>query len=255
MNDRYDWERDRALKRDRDPRNERDSDYSGQQGGGSRQQWASDGLGRHRYSSDNSYREGYDNRDAWRGSESDARENRIRTSAAYRGDYGPTSQTGDYFGPGDFGSGSHAYAANWDRGYGASRSVSAGYGAGRYDAGQASQREPRRWGDRQMGGYEPGEGYARDEAHRGFLDRAADEVMSWWGDEDAARRREQDHREDHRGRGPSDYTRTDERIREDANDRLTDDWRIDARKVSVAVEKGEVTLSVNGGAKVGHSAA
>lgn len=73
---------------------------------------------------------------------------------------------------------------------------------------------------------------------RGFLDRASDEIASWFGDEDAARRREMDHS----GRGPEGYTRSDERIREDANDRLTHDWGIDARKISVSVASGEVTL-------------
>ena len=82
-------------------------------------------------------------------------------------------------------------------------------------------------------------GYAGRQNERGFLQRAGDEVASWFGDEDAARRREQDHR----GRGPSDYTRSDERIREDANDRLTEDWRIDASRISVAVKDGEITLS------------
>lgn len=73
---------------------------------------------------------------------------------------------------------------------------------------------------------------------RGFLERAGDEVASWFGDEDAARRREADHR----GRGPSDYTRSDERIREDVNDALTHDWRVDASHVRVTVKDGEVTL-------------
>lgn len=82
-------------------------------------------------------------------------------------------------------------------------------------------------------------GYASRRHERGFLQRAGDEVASWFGDDDAARRREQDHR----GRGPADYTRSDERIREDANDRLTEDWRIDASRISVAVKDGEITLS------------
>lgn len=73
---------------------------------------------------------------------------------------------------------------------------------------------------------------------RGFLDRAGDEIASWFGDEDAARRREQDHR----GRGPSDYTRSDERIREDINDRLTHDGRVDATHIRVTVKDGEVSL-------------
>jgi osmotically-inducible protein OsmY len=74
---------------------------------------------------------------------------------------------------------------------------------------------------------------------RGFWDRASDEVASWFGDEDAARRREADHR----GRGPKDYTRSDERIREDANDRLTEDSRVDASNITLTVDKGEITLN------------
>ncbi|HEY0596126.1 SWFGD domain-containing protein, partial [Sphingopyxis sp.] len=61
-------------------------------------------------------------------------------------------------------------------------------------------------------------GYApRGRGERGFFERAGDEVLSWFGDEEAQRRRERDHR----GRGPTDYIRSDDRIREDVNDRLT----------------------------------
>ncbi|MCE3289794.1 MAG: hypothetical protein K0R83_1806 [Caulobacter sp.] len=48
---------------------------------------------------------------------------------------------------------------------------------------------------------------------------------------------------EHRGRGPADYRRSDDRIREDVNDRLTDDAHIDASGIQVAVKDGEVTLS------------
>ncbi|MET1754038.1 BON domain-containing protein [Novosphingobium sp. RD2P27] len=82
---------------------------------------------------------------------------------------------------------------------------------------------------------------------RGFLQRAGDEVASWFGDDDASRRREMDKREmdtreDHRGRGPANYTRSDERIFEDANDHLTHDWTVDASNITVTVRDGEVTL-------------
>lgn len=95
-------------------------------------------------------------------------------------------------------------------------------------------------------GYGPATGSASDRAYdrgydrnrRDWFDRAGDEVMSWFGDEDAARRR----RMDHRGRGPSNYTRSDDRIREDVNDKLTDDWGVDASNVNVTVNNGEVTL-------------
>lgn len=48
---------------------------------------------------------------------------------------------------------------------------------------------------------------------------------------------------DHRGRGPKGYKRSDQRIEEDVNDRLTDDPRVDASEVQVHVQNGEVTLT------------
>jgi osmotically-inducible protein OsmY len=44
------------------------------------------------------------------------------------------------------------------------------------------------------------------------------------------------------GRGPKDYQRSDERIREDANDALTRDPEIDASDIQVSVSNGEITL-------------
>jgi osmotically-inducible protein OsmY len=45
------------------------------------------------------------------------------------------------------------------------------------------------------------------------------------------------------GRGPKGYTRSDDRIREDVNDRLTDDPEIDATEIDVKVSNCEVTLT------------
>ena len=45
------------------------------------------------------------------------------------------------------------------------------------------------------------------------------------------------------GRGPKGYQRSDDRIREDVCDRLTDDPMLDASDIEVAVSRGEVTLS------------
>jgi osmotically-inducible protein OsmY len=45
------------------------------------------------------------------------------------------------------------------------------------------------------------------------------------------------------GRGPKGYKRSDERIREDVCDRLTEDPRIDASDIEVHVAGGEVTLA------------
>jgi len=48
---------------------------------------------------------------------------------------------------------------------------------------------------------------------------------------------------EHRGRGPKNYVRSDERIREDLNDRLSEDSWLDASEIDVDVSSGEVTLS------------
>jgi hypothetical protein len=45
------------------------------------------------------------------------------------------------------------------------------------------------------------------------------------------------------GKGPKGYVRSDERIREDVCDRLTDDPDLDASSIDVQVKNGEVTLS------------
>jgi osmotically-inducible protein OsmY len=93
-----------------------------------------------------------------------------------------------------------------------------------------------------------------DEGDRGWWDKTSDEVASWFGDEEAARRRRMDARSrgdygdysgygGYRGRGPSGYSRSDDRIKEDINDRLTDYDYIDATNVTVDVHNGEVTLS------------
>ncbi|MEZ2223460.1 BON domain-containing protein [Rhizobium sp. RCC_161_2] len=96
---------------------------------------------------------------------------------------------------------------------------------------------------------DPERGYARQynfERSRGdqppqrdFMDRAGDEVASWFGDDQAAHRREMDK---FRGKGPKGYKRTDERILEDVNDRLTDAPFLDASDIEVSVTGGEVTL-------------
>lgn len=47
----------------------------------------------------------------------------------------------------------------------------------------------------------------------------------------------------HKGKGPQSYKRSDDRIREDVSDRLTDDGQLDASHIAVAVQDGEVTFS------------
>ncbi len=112
--------------------------------------------------------------------------------------------------------------------YGAFGAASSDYGRQRYETGRFGLPQ----GDRR-----PGEG-------RSFLDKAADEVASWFGFRDAEhRRREEELRAPHRGRGPKSYKRADGRIQEDINDRLTEDPYLDATDIEVSVANGEVTLT------------
>ena len=98
------------------------------------------------------------------------------------------------------------------------------------------------------GRYTPNAREGRGEESRSWWDRTQDEVSSWFGDGEARRRREWDERQadikaEHRGRGPKGYTRSDSRIEEDINDRLTDDPYLDASDIAVSVKDSEVTLS------------
>lgn len=94
--------------------------------------------------------------------------------------------------------------------------------------------DTRNYGNANQGGYD-----------RDWWDRTKDEVASWFGNDDAARRRERDKSMQgyHRGKGPRGYTRSDDRIREDINDRLSDDPFIDASDIDVKVESCNVILS------------
>jgi osmotically-inducible protein OsmY len=121
---------------------------------------------------------------------------------------------------------------------------------GGYEYGQYGYRN--RYGEPYRGSYEErySEPYYRSRSYRGpedrgFWDRASDEVRSWFGDEEAERRRRVDEMRSgpHVGRGPRNYKRSDERIREDVNDRLTDDYYLDASDIEVKVNDCVVTLT------------
>jgi osmotically-inducible protein OsmY len=121
---------------------------------------------------------------------------------------------------------------------------------GSYDYGQRGYRsrysEPYRssYEERYSEPYYRGGPYRGGE-DRGFWDRASDEVRSWFGDEDAEQRRRMDETRpgSYAGYGPRSYKRSDERIREDINDRLTDDYYLDATDIEVSVNEGVVALA------------
>lgn len=85
----------------------------------------------------------------------------------------------------------------------------------------------------------------RNMQNRDWWDRTRDEVSSWFGDEDAERRRDMDRRYEggHRGKGPRNYHRSEDRIKEDICDRLTDDDMLDATDIDIEVHADEVILT------------
>jgi len=180
-------------------------------------------------------------------------------------EYGDVPQgydAGEY----DAGAYSPTRARYHDEGYGRS-----GYGAypGEYrrDSYRSEMNRPASGG---TGGYDYERGYGdggrrEDRGDRfqdagrsagEFLHRAGEKVASWfnaggegrvydrdyldptprsWRDREAGRGA--------RGLGPSGYKRSDERISDEAHEKLTDDTWLDASNIGVSVSGGEITLS------------
>jgi osmotically-inducible protein OsmY len=151
-----------------------------------------------------------------------------RGEARYRDTSGSRSQRSTYAG------GYRSGESYGERGRGYSDYGRGGY-AGEY--GRRGYGQERRYEDR--GGYEGRGGYGEGE-DRGWWDRFSDTVASWFGDEEAERRRRMER--PYRGRGPKGYRRSDERIKEDINDRLSEGY-LDATEIEVTVTSAEVVLS------------
>jgi osmotically-inducible protein OsmY len=117
------------------------------------------------------------------------------------------------------------------------------YGSGSYGRGIGSSNYGNRnYGSRGERDYDRGSRNKNNE--RDWWDRTTDEVSSWFGDEDAERRRRMDKMYGpNRGKGPKGYVRSDEKIRDDVNGRLYHDSYIDASDIEVTVKDGDVTLT------------
>lgn len=83
-----------------------------------------------------------------------------------------------------------------------------------------------------------------------FLHRAGEKVAAWFAGGGEGRIYDPDYlgaapkgRADARGLGPQGYKRSDERISDDAHERLTEDAWLDASNVSISVSDGEITLA------------
>jgi osmotically-inducible protein OsmY len=79
---------------------------------------------------------------------------------------------------------------------------------------------------------------------RGERERSVLRSAGYGGGEADQRQRPDEQRDGgHRGRGPRGYKRSDERITEEVNERLTDARDVDATEIQVQVSGGEVTLT------------
>ena len=223
--DRWSEEERRYWNQDRQRMRSRDDDWRGEHGGMSRDY----GRGAHND----------------RGVSSQG-----RFDEDYGRDSGRFAASQDGYSSGRDGRGSDEYRQDtgWRREAGQS---GGGYGEGQHRSGQygsgfaGNQRQgralqgsmPRDY----AGGYGNRDYRGQGQDDRNWLDKAGDEVASWFGDDEASRRRDMD--KGHSGKGPKGYARSDDRIRDDINDRLTYDRHIDASHISVEVKDGEVTLS------------
>jgi hypothetical protein len=130
----------------------------------------------------------------------------------YGRDYGRGAQGGGAEGPafGDYGS----LPSGAERRYGSE-------GEENYDRGYGRPDDDRNIGE----GYRGGRDYGAGPGHVAFGYRPRPGEVS------------------HRGRGPRNYVRSDDRIRDDINERLTQDRFVDASDIDVVVNRGEVTLT------------
>ena len=164
------------------------------------------------------------------------------------GDYGQEMRRGGYgqgYGRGEwsgYGRQDYGYEADydrWNRG-----TYGGGYGNyGRYGSGGYGQGHMNRWGDagRQnsnWGSSRYGQGFGSRPGRDYEYDYDFDTAPTTWT-----------YSEiwlvpgPYTGVGPQDYHRSDERILEDINERLTQHGRLNARNIKVQVSNGEVTLT------------
>ncbi len=146
-----------------------------------------------------------------------------------------------------------------------------GFGGEGYNNYGEDYGRPAHGGGAGGGGYRPGQGMGRDLTGRLRRFNYAGDDASDRGDDNSERERTLLQRNDrsnygvgpgntrfgndatasrgevrrgeHQGRGPRGYQRSDERIREDINERLTDDAMIDASEIEVTVQNREATLT------------
>jgi osmotically-inducible protein OsmY len=198
---------------------------------------------------------------SWRG-QNEHRSFGQQDGGDYRGGYDQDRTSGQGYGSSSYGGGQQGrfgqgYSGqsggqSYGQQHGGSQSYGGGqpggyqpYGAGQYGGGQqqGGQSYGQQFGGGQQrggqsyGGQQGGQGGGL--GHNERLERVSDGDADRHGFFGGGMMRGGEHR----GRGPKNYTRSDERIREDINDRLSDDAWLDASEIDVQVSSCEVTLT------------
>lgn len=147
-----------------------------------------------------------------------------------RGGYEPSDYNrGIYRGSAYGGSGEHDPSLDYSHGFGPNH----GFGYARNQPGSYRGNRPGSYGGDQLGNRESDSRSAASYSPTGLdRDRVSARGEQGYGRQFGG----------YAGRGPKDYKRADERIREDVCDRLSQDDDVDASEITVRVESGEVTL-------------
>lgn len=158
---------------------------------------------------------------------------------------------GDHYGRGGYGRGNNQERGNYGQSYGNDYN-SGGYGQGygnehnRGDRSRDPSSESNRgyaYGEGRMGQYGGSRQGMGNETNwnsgsgnygsgQGSEGRTGNQASQWGNSQGGS----------HKGRGPIGYKRSDERITEDVNDKLSDDSHLDASQIEVTVKSGEVIL-------------
>jgi osmotically-inducible protein OsmY len=177
--------------------------------------------------------------------------------------YGQDYARGVEQGRGDFGRRDYGREGEWEREPG--RDYGRDYGSREYGGvgGGEGQDLERTWGGPRWGSSMSSEGYRQGGAHGRQQTGSSQSASRYGGAGTISGYGSQGYRSEpygsqgqrgseygwgsestrsHYGKGPMGYTRSDERLREEVSDRLTEDHEVDASRLNVRVKDGEVTL-------------
>ncbi len=224
-------------------------------------QWESRGYQQRPRGRDYAQRDGdYGRNDDARGERQNPRGNDFQRGGGYayqddtNSDYGDAGRRqsggGRSMQSGGYGNNRSSYSSDWEQNrggergnyqgsdqagggfaYGSSWGGARGNDYGNYQENNPQYRDQNRsrWG---------GQGHGNTQGGTSAAGNYMGSGREMWGNGEGNRQGQS-----HRGRGPKNYSRSDDRIQDDVCDRLSDDESVDASGIEVSVSEREVTLS------------